>query len=214
MEKVDKEYLINSTHKAIGRYIENGLLDARPRYLEAQLRYGLLFDPEVETYPKIRVDQISEFCGEARKEFEVFRLAKHFAAKGLRAHVFIPPKINALVADYLEGKFEHRGVGSGRPDQWGRDLTIMLSIRKLVQHHELHATHRRDLSTDPYKMRISEKSASELVHAVLANTQISNLALERIHKIWESRKKRRDLNKFLQLTIDAEFDNEPEALLI
>ncbi|MEM9026689.1 MAG: hypothetical protein AAGB06_07110 [Verrucomicrobiota bacterium] len=169
------------------------------------------YDPEVEHYPRIRKDQISDFCEQARKDAGVFKLAKHFVAKRLRAHTLVPYPINFLISDYLEGRFEPRGEGSGRPSEWARDIIIMSSIRELVNNHDLVATHRRELSSDPERIRKSKKSASEFVQAALKLTSIGVVERKRIHDIYVDREKQAYLQEYLDLRVEAEFDDEPEA---
>lgn len=214
MDPIQEKHVIEMTREQIRRNINNGFLEAQPEYLQAWYKYGLRYSSEHDLYPTIRRELVEELCAEARKSEEVFRLVKFFVGKRVLQGVFIPAPMAKLVGDFLLGKFEPIGPGSGRRKNWGRDIIIMMAMKEVLQSYEVHATHRRKLSTDPIKMRKTKKSASEIVHEALTETEIGTVDVHRIHKIWENPEKRAELQLFWELRISSEFDDEPEAVRI
>lgn len=212
MDAVDEKNIIDHIVESINADIDSGFLKSRPAYVLAWYKYGVRFRSGDHSYPKVPAEEIDKLCAEARRSEDVFRLVKFIVAKRLEAGAFLPPQMSRLVQDFLCENFEPKGLGSGRRSNWGRDLIILMAMKEALRGSDIKATHRRVLSSDPERIRKTEKSASEIVQIALEQTEIGRLDIHRIHRIWETKKK--DLQVFWSERLKSEFDDEPDDLLI
>lgn len=214
MDRIEEKHTIKMTRKQICRDIDSGFLNANPEYLKAWYRYGLRHSPEHDLYPTVRAELLEGLCAEARKKEEVFELIKFFAGKRIILGQPVPLLVSKLIGSFLLGEFAPIGTGSGRRKNWGRDIIIMMAMKDVLRTKSVHATHRRNLSSDPAKMRKAKKSASEIVQIALIGTEIGAIDVHRIHRIWEDPEKRTELELFWKLRILSEWDDEPEAVRV
>ncbi|MCV2890685.1 hypothetical protein [Ruegeria aquimaris] len=214
MDAVDERNIIDKTVDAINRDIEHKFLNSRPGYVTAWYKYGVRYRSGDHPFPKVPAEKIDELCAEARRSEDVFRLVKFIVAKRMEAGALPPPSMSRLVQDFLCEDFEPVGPGSGRRSNWGRDIIILMAMKEVLRASDLKATHRRVLSHHPDRMRKTEKSASEIVQIALERTEIGKLDIHRIHKIWGSKLKQKELNYYWGLMVQSEFDDEPDTELI
>ncbi|NRB18298.1 MAG: hypothetical protein HRU33_12175 [Rhodobacteraceae bacterium] len=214
MDPILEKHVIETTRDHIIRDIDSGFLKARSGYVKAWYKYELRYSSRHDLYPTIRAEHIDGLCAEARKDEEVFEIVKFFAGKRIAQGGNIPPPMTELISDFLLGAFAPIGPGSGRRKNWGRDIIILMAMKEVLRSHDIHATHRRILTSDPDRRRKFRKSASEIVQNALGKTAIGIIDVHRIHKIWESKAKRAELEIFWNLRISASWDDEPGTVLI
>jgi hypothetical protein len=186
-------------------------LESGPDWLKYWCEFGFGLATKETPYLTMRAECVEDFCTAARKNQEAFRLLKRFAGERMRCGKEIPKQMSIVLADYLLDDREPNGPGSGRPAKWGRDIIVILSMRGLLQAYDLNATRRKDLSTNQTWINKRADPASELVRLAMCETEIGQMELNRIQRIWENREKQLEGNIYWGHFVTSEFDEAPEV---
>lgn len=214
MDKIEEQHAIEAARREIEVYIAQDFLGANRDWLEAWSTHRIAYDPNRDAFPRLPAEELGRLCSNARRNIYIFRLAKFLASKRLDAGQPVPPPLSDLISAYLKGEFEPSGPGSGRPENWGRDIVIQLVMMGLLERYDINATRRLQRTATHAPVGKNRRSASELVQTALETTRVGSMSLKRIQDIWSDKGKRAACDRYWKHALRGRFDPEPELELI
>ena len=210
MDKVDLGLAVKMASEHASHLIGCRFLENSQEWITAWHRFDLRWSDSEPRYVTIPEAELSDLLSMARKSAAVFRLMNFVAATQLEAGQQLSDGMKNLVLGYLKGEFEVPRAKDGRPGEFGRDFIIINSMRTVMLSYPVKPTRNRVQKG----ARRRNASASEIVSKALAQTDIGDMSVERIQKIWGCKRKQADHDKAHSGRLKSLLDDEEELVRI